>query len=116
MPTPHDEDAMKEQHQRMRAFKSSMRALLDAIIHGNHAHAQDQVKHLSEALSGREKDVPHKNISQVKEFRDLYGELNKRVARMAEDVKARDLSKTAVSYGRVLETCSNCHRKFRDRS
>lgn len=111
---PHEETAMKAQHERMGAFNLTMQALLEAIVHGDRARMQDQVNHLSEALRGHEKDMPHKNISRRKEFQALYGELNRRIDRMAADAKAPDLSKAALSYGRLLETCSNCHRKFRD--
>ena len=114
MTAHHDENAMKAQHERMGEFKISMQALPEAIIQGNRARVQDQANHLSEALRGHEKDMPHKNSSRVKEFQALYGELNKRVGRMAVDAKAPDLSKLALSYGKVLETCVNCHRKFRD--
>jgi cytochrome c556 len=108
------EEAMKAQHERMGNFEEAMVALGEAVIHGNKTGAGEHASRLTEALRGHEKDVPHKNVSRTKEFQALYGELQKRTARLAGDAKTGNLQKTSLAYGRVLEVCASCHAKFRD--
>lgn len=110
----HDENAMKAQHERMGNFEDAMVALNKAVIHGDKTDAGKQAVRLTEALRGHEKDVPHKNISRVKEFQAFFGELMKRAAKLAADAGTGNLQKTALSYGKVLEVCVSCHAKFRD--
>ncbi len=109
-----DEEAMKAQHERMGNFKAAMVALGEAVIHGDKTDAGKHAGRLSEALQGYEKDVPHKNVSRIKEFRAFYGEMKRRTAKLAADAKTGNLQKTSLSYGRVLEACVSCHAKFRD--
>ena len=109
-----DEEAMKAQHARMGNFRAAMVALGEAVIHGNKTGAGEQANRLKEALRGHEKDVPHKNISRVKEFQAFYGEMKKRAAKLAADAGTGNLRKTSLAYGRVLEVCASCHAKFRD--
>lgn len=109
-----DEEAMKAQHGRMGNFEEAMVALGKAVIHGDKTDAGKHAGRLTEALKGYERDVPHKNVSRIKEFQAFYGELQKRTARLAGDAKSGDLRKTSLAYGRVLESCVSCHAKFRD--
>ncbi|MDH3237495.1 MAG: hypothetical protein OEM42_09615 [Deltaproteobacteria bacterium] len=50
----------------------------------------------------------------AKEFQWLYAELGKRTEDLKAAVKESDLPKSAVAYGRGLEICATCHKKFRD--
>jgi cytochrome c556 len=109
-----DEEAMKAQHERMGNFEEAMVALGKAVIHGDKTDAGKHASRLTEALKGHEKDVPHKNVSRIKEFRAFYGEMSKRAAKLAADAGTGNLQKTSLSYGRVLEACASCHAKFRD--
>ena len=109
-----DEKAMKAQHERMGYFEEAMTALGKALIHGDKIDAGDHASQLAEALRGHEKDVPHKNVSRIKEFQASYEEFRKRTAKLAADAGTGNLQKTSLSYGRVLEACVSCHAKFRD--
>jgi len=109
-----DEDAMKAQHARMGNFEEAMVALGKAVIHGDKNGAGKLASRLTEALGGHEKDVPHKNVSRIREFQAFYAEMKKRAAKLAGDTKTGNLQKTSLSYGRVLEACVSCHAKFRD--
>jgi hypothetical protein len=109
-----DEDSMKAQHARMGNFEEAMVALGKAVIRGDKPGAEKHASRLTEALGGHEKDVPHKNVSRIKEFRAFYGEMKKRAAKLAADAGTGNLQKTALSYGRVLEACASCHANFRD--
>ena len=109
-----DEEDMKAQHARMGNFEGAMVALGKAVIHGDKTDAGKHASRLSEALRGHEKDVPHKNVSQIKEFRAFFGEMKRRTAKLAADAGTGNLQKTSLSYGRVLEVCASCHAKFRD--
>jgi hypothetical protein len=109
-----DEEAMKAQHARMGNFEDAMVALNKAVTHGDKTDAGKHAVRLTEALRGHEKDVPHKNISRVKEFQAFYGEMKKRTSKLAADAGTGNLRKTALSYGKVLEVCVSCHAKFRD--
>lgn len=109
-----DEEAMKAQHERMGKFEEAMVALDIAVIHGNKADAGKYASRLTEALQGYEKDVPHRNVSRIKEFRAFYGEMKKRAAKLAADAGTGNLQKTSLAYNRVLEVCTSCHAKFRD--
>src|SRR3972149_6239454 len=80
---------------------------------GNHADHEGGEK-LDRSLDGHEKDMPHKNRARVKEFHRLYVELGKRTGNLKAAIKADDLPRSAVAYGRILEICAACHRKFRD--
>ena len=59
-------------------------------------------------------DAPHKNRSKIKEFHRLYSELGKRTEKLNVAVKARDLPRSAVDYGKTPEVYAACQRKFRD--
>lgn len=109
-----DEEAMKAQHERMGKFEEAMVALGKAVIHGDKTDAGKHAVQLEEVLKGSEKDVPHKNVSRIKEFRAFYGEMKKRAAKLAADAGTGNLQKTSLSYGKVLEACASCHTKFRD--
>jgi cytochrome c556 len=109
-----NEDAMKTQHERMRNFEEAMVALGKAVIHGEKTDAGKHASRLTEALRDHEKDVPHKNVSRIKEFQALYGEMKKRAVKLAADAGTGNLQNTSLSYGRVLEVCTSCHAKFRD--
>lgn len=109
-----DEEAMKAQHARMGNFKAAMIALGEAVIRGNKVDAGKHASRLTEALAGYEKDVPHKNVSRIKEFQAFYGEMKKRAVKLAADAGTGNLRKAALSYGRVLEACVSCHAKFRN--
>jgi cytochrome c556 len=113
-PAAQDAEAMKAQHGRMGNFKAAMVALGEAVIHGNKTDAGKHASRLTEALGGHEKDVPHKNVSRIKEFQAFYGEMKKRAVKLAADAGTGNLQKTSLSYGRVLEVCASCHAKFRD--
>ncbi len=108
------EDAMKAQHARMGNFEEAMVALGKAVIHGDKTGAGKHASRLTEALGGNEKDVPHNNVSRIKEFQAFYGEMKKRAVKLAADAGTGNLQKTALAYGRVLEVCASCHAKFRD--
>jgi len=108
------EEAMKVQHERMANFKEAAEMLSNAIIHGAMKLAQDGAEKLGQSLEGHERDVPHKNRSHEKEFQRLYVELGKRTEKLKAAVKVSDLPRSAVEYGRILEVCAACHRKFRD--
>jgi len=109
-----NEEAMKTQHERMGNFEEAMVALGKAVIHGDKTDAEKHASRLTEALRGHEKDVPHKNVSRIKEFQAFYGEMKKRAAKLAADAGTGNLQKTSLAYGRVLEVCASCHAKFRD--
>jgi len=109
-----DEEAMKAQHARMRNFEEAMVALGKAVIHGDKSDAGKHASRLTETLGGHEKDVPHKNVSRIKEFKAFYGEMKKRAVKLAADAGTGNLQNTSLSYGRVLEVCTACHAKFRD--
>jgi cytochrome c556 len=110
----HGEEAMKAQHERMMNFEEAMVALGKAVIFSDKPGAVKHAGRLTEALKDNEKDVPHKNVSRIGEFHAFYGELKKRIAKLAADARTGNLQKTSLSYGRVLEVCSSCHAKFRD--
>ena len=105
---------MKAQHERMANFKEAAEMLADAIIHNAPKLAHDGAEKLDRSLDGHEKDMPHKNRARVKEFHRLYVELGKRTGNLKAAIKADDLPRSAVAYGRILEICAACHRKFRD--
>lgn len=109
-----DEEAMKAQHARMRNFEEAMVALGKALIHADKPGAGKYADQLTEALRGHEKDVPHKNVSRVKEFQAFFRELKGRAGILAADAGTGNLQKTSLAYGRVLEACVSCHAKFRD--
>jgi Cytochrome C' len=109
-----DENAMKAQHQRMGNFEEAMLALGKSVIHGDKSDAEKHASRLTDALRGHEKDVPHKNVSRIKEFQAFYGELKKRTVKLAADAGTGNLQNTSLAYGRVLEACVSCHTKFRD--
>jgi len=109
-----DENAMKAQHERMENFEEAMVALAKALIHEDKSDAEKHARQLTEALRGHEKDVPHKNVSQIKEFQAFYEEFRKRTAKLAADAGTGNLQKASLSYGKVLEACVFCHAKFRD--
>jgi len=109
-----DENAMKAQHQRMGNFEEAMVALGKSVIHGDKSDAEKHAGRLTDALGGHEKDVPHKNVSRIKEFQAFFGEMKKRAAKLAADAGTGNLQNTSLSYGRVLEACVSCHAKFRD--
>jgi Cytochrome C''. len=109
-----DEEAMKVQHARMRNFEEAMVALGKAVTHGDKSDAGKHASRLTETLGGHEKDVPHKNVSRIKEFQAFYGEMKKRTAKLVADAGTGNLQKTSLAYGRVLEVCVSCHAKFRD--
>ena len=109
-----DKEAMKAQHERMGNFEAAMVDLGKAVIHGDKSDAGKHANRLTEAVGGHEKDVPHKNVSRIKEFQAFYGEMKKRAAKLASDAGTGNLQKTSLAYGKVLEACVSCHAKFRD--
>ena len=108
------EEAMKAQHERMANFKEAADILSDAIIHGSGKMVHEGAEKLEQSLKGHEQDMPHKNRSRAKEFHGLYRELGKRTENLKQAIREDNLPKAAVAYGRILETCASCHRKFRD--
>jgi cytochrome c556 len=108
------EEAMKAQHERMTDFKEAADMLSNAIIHSATKLAREGTEKLGQSLEGHERDVPHKNLSDIKEFQGLYGELGKRAENLKAAIEADDLPRSAVAYGRILEVCVTCHGKFRD--
>ncbi|MBK5095592.1 MAG: cytochrome c [Deltaproteobacteria bacterium] len=109
-----NKDAMKAQHERMANFKEAADMISNAIIHSAPQLAHDGAEKLNRALEGHESSMPHKNRSHVKEFHRLFVELGKRTEKLKSAIKADDLPKSAVAYGRILEICATCHMKFRD--
>jgi cytochrome c' len=105
---------MKAQHGRMGKFEEALVALGKAVIHGDKTEAGKKASRLTEALGGHEKDVPHRNVSRIKEFQAFYGEMNRRAVKLAADAGTGNLQKMSLAYGRVLEACASCHAKFRD--
>jgi cytochrome c556 len=107
-------DAMKAQHERMGNFKEAADMISNGIIHDAPHLAQEGAEKLDRSLEGHEGDMPHKNRAHVKEFHRLFVELGKRTEKLKAAIKADDLPKSAVAYGRILEVCATCHKKFRD--
>lgn len=116
MKDPHagHEEAMKAQHERMANFKHAADMMADGIIHSHAKMVLEGAEQLDRSLTGHENDMPHKNRDRSGEFHRLYGELGKRTEHLKAAAKAGDLPKSAVAYGKILEVCSTCHRKFRD--
>lgn len=109
-----NKDAMKAQHERMGNFKEAADMISNGIIHSAPHLAQEGAEKLDRSLTGHEGDMPHKNRAHVKEFHQLFVELGKRTEKLKAAIKANDLPKSAVAYGRILEVCATCHMKFRD--
>ena len=105
---------MKAQHARMRNFEEAMVALGKALIFSDKPGAGEHARRLTDALQGHEKDVPHKNVSRIKEFQAFFKELKGRAGTLAADAGTGNLQKSSLAYGRVLEACVSCHAKFRD--
>jgi hypothetical protein len=112
--TMQDEGAMKAQHARMRNFEEAMVALGKALIFADKPGAGKYARQVTESLKGYEKDVPHKNVSMLKEFQAFFKELQGKADILAADAGTGNLKKTSLAYGRVLEVCVSCHAKFRD--
>jgi len=110
----HDEEAMRAQHERMGNFRESVQKLADAIVLTNFMMARESAEKLVLSIKGHEKDAPHKNLAKAKEFHGLYVEMEKRAKGLQATLKAGDLPKAGITYGRILEVCATCHRKFRD--
>lgn len=108
------EEAMKAQHERMANFQQATEMLSNGIIYGNGKLARDGAEKLERSLEGHEKDMPHKNRERAKEFHGLYVELGKQTKPLKAAVGSNDLPKAALAYGRILEVCATCHKKFRD--
>jgi hypothetical protein len=109
-----NKDAMKAQHERMANFQEVANILPNAIIHSAPHLAHDGAEKLERALKGHEGDMPHKNRAHAKEFHQLYVELGNRTKTLKEAARDEDLPAAAVTYGRILEVCATCHKKFRD--
>lgn len=107
-------DTMKSQHERMANFKEATEMLYNGIIHSSRNMVQEGAEKLERSLAGHEQDMPHKNRARAKEFHGLFVELEKRTATLKTAIQATDLPQTAVGFGRILQTCATCHRKFRD--
>lgn len=110
----HDEEAMRAQHERMGNFREAMQNLSEAIVLSNVKIARESAEQLASSIKGHEKDAPHKNVAKAKEFHGLYVEMEKRAKGLQATLKAGDLPKAGIAYGRILEVCATCHRKFRD--
>lgn len=95
-------------------FEEAMVALGKAVIQGNKTDAGEQANRSAEALRGHEKDVPHKNVSRIKEFQAFYGEMKRRAVKLAADAGTGNMQKTSLSYGRTLEAWVSCHKRCRD--
>jgi len=94
---------MKAQHERMANFEEAADMPSDGIIHNSLELARDGAEKIARSLEGHERDVPHKNRSQEKEFHRLYVELGKRTEKLKSAIKADDLPRSAVAYGKILE-------------
>ncbi len=105
---------MKAQHGRMAAFRSGMRTLREEIGKGSAKTAAEHVSLLLRAMDGYENDVPHKNASRIGEYRRLYAELGRSARKLELVLQANDLKRANAAYGKVLQICAACHRKFRD--
>lgn len=90
---------MKTQHERMGNFKEAMVALGKALIHGDKTDAGKHARRLTETLMGHKKDVPHKNVSRIKEYHALYGEVKKRPVKLAVDAGTGNLQNTSLPAG-----------------
>jgi len=112
--TGHNEEAMKAQHERMGNFQEAMQTLLESIVSSNVKVARESAEKLARSIKGHEKDAPHKNRAKAKEFHGLYVEMEKRARSLQAILQAGDLPKAGIAYGRILEVCASCHRKFRD--
>ncbi len=110
----HDEEAMKAQHERMDRFKEAMERIAEAIILSDGKGAAEGAEKLAQSIKGHENDTPHKNRGRAKEFHGLFVALEKRTAALRADIKSNDMLRGGAAYGKVLETCASCHRKFRD--
>jgi cytochrome c556 len=108
------DETMKAQHERMENFEKAADMLSKGIIHNSLELARDGAEKIARSLEGHERDVPHKNRSHVNEFHRLYVELGKRTEKLKSSIQADDLPRSAAAYGRILEICAACHRKFRD--
>ena len=108
------EEAMKAQHERMANFHEAAEMLLSAIVYSALKPALEAAEKLERSMAGHESDMPHKNREQAKEFQGLYSAMGKRTANLKAAIQANDLPESAAAYGRVLQTCATCHRKFRD--
>lgn len=110
----HDEVAMKAQHERMGRFKEAMERIAEAIILSDGKGAAEGADKLALSIKGHEKDTPHKNRARAKEFHGLFVAQEKRTAALKAAILANDMPRAGSAYGKVLETCAACHRKFRD--
>lgn len=108
------EETMKAQHERMANFKEAADMISNGIIHGAGKMVLEGAEKIDLSLQGHERDIPHKNRSRAKEFHGLFVELGKRTERLQAAIRANDFPKSAVAFGRVLETCATCHGIFRD--
>lgn len=110
----HGEAAMESQHERMAQFRKAAGTISDGIILSSGKMVSEGAEIIEKSLEGHEKAIPHKNRSREKEFHGLFAELGKRTEKLKAAIRANDLPKSAVAFGRILETCAACHGKFRD--
>ncbi len=110
----HVEAAMKAQHERMGRFLEAMQGIANAIILSDLKSARDGADKLAGSLKGSRNDMPHKNQGHRKEFQGLYDGLGRRIAALQAALKTGDPARGGTAYGRVLEACAACHRRFRD--
>ena len=40
--------------------------------------------------------------------------MNRRAVKLAADAGTGNLQKTSLAYGRVLDACVSCHKRYRD--
>jgi cytochrome c556 len=91
-----------------------MELISDAIIRSDGKGAAEGAEKMALSIKGHEKDMPHKNRARAKEFHGLFLVLEKRTAALKAAILGNDIPKAGAAYGKVLETCASCHRKFRD--
>lgn len=105
---------MQKLHDMMPMFSRALANLESAVEKRDAAAVEAEAGRMLAALPDLKKSRPHKNLTQLKTFRALAGELERDLKGVAGSVKSSDFEKAKTALSKAESTCAACHALFRD--
>lgn len=107
-------EQMKKLHAIMPVFSVASAQLESALEKGDAVAAKVQADRILAAIPDLKKSKPHKNVNQLKKFRELAANLENAVTETVALAQKDDFAGAAVKFIKVEAVCAACHAKFRD--
>jgi cytochrome c556 len=109
-----DEAQMHKLHKMMPMYAQVQAKIAEAIERGDATAVEAETGKLQATIPDLKKAKPHKNLNQLKTFRNIATGFGKDLKETVTLAKNGDFDKAKDVFKKAEAKCAKCHERFRD--